>query len=1203
MVYTASHISARMAWHTDGWNGHICKNPKANSYCIGQHSYAGEMILEDRDIDWEQKKDVAGCPCSKLDKTPPCVYSINAFGKENLRAYSTPPLWFKGKRTKKYWEIGPATTCIWPYEEMYKEDVKYTPENRPPGSKQIYNYKKRLEEAKNYFSELEPEKSLIFYYANYSNPFSEDECKKYVIVGMSRLNKLGQYHYYDDVTEEDKAKYANGFVWQMAITSKYPDEGFRIPYHLYMDKPDILEKILFVPDNNRSFKYASRHISDDDALALIEKFIEIVDNLIEIGDESENWQIRKSWLQSLIGELWKNRGAYPGLSNVLKVIGFYQAIPFFKDQCNIGKDKETKELIFKLLDNKVDSIDGLKLSYSELKTIKRSWFVRLNTEKKLLSEVLPLFDLREDQIKKILSLDRQTNGLQSSLQEIIDDPYVICEQFVGDNIDDSITFNKIDHGMIPSPELGLANFVEKDDWRRFRALVVERLKREDRHTFLPITYILNDINKWLNKLPDWKSHQFNENYFNVDQEELSRALVFREIDDNKYVYLKKVFEDEKLIGDQIMNLARRKNISLNAPVTDNNWRTFLYDSDSPLAVKIPKEYEKAINGQLDVCKKILDKPVCVISGEAGTGKTTVIKALIHAIEKTSGRGVSIKLLAPTGKAADRIREKTKGDANTIHSFLAFNGWLNDNMTFKRAGGQIETGFRVYIIDESSMLDLELVATLFRSINWNFVQRLIFVGDPNQLPPIGRGRVFADIIDWLQENSPESIAMLKSNIRQMENRLTDHGTGILDMASLFVTKTVSEENASNKKADIEMMLQRLQHEGDIDNDLRVEYWKTQEELEEKIVDNIIHDLESETGEKFDEEKPYDLLNCAIKDENGVKRTDHDMIISPYRGEFFGTENINLFIQNVFNAHNVERKGVIGGITLFDKVIQVVNRGKSRPLFYYDFNLCKKAPIEVYNGELGYVKPHNFDLKNWKYKDFRIERFQVEFARKPGKHVEYSNSDIESNLELAYAISVHKAQGSEFDHLYFILPKNKKSLLSTELLYTGITRAKKHLTLFIEGDSSPILSMSQSSSSQLNRINSSIFTFKPIPNELLLPGWYEDKKVYKTLTRYMVRSKSEVIITNMLFDRNIPFRYEEPLFANDGSLYLPDFTVTWEGEDWYWEHLGLLNKPEYLKDWNKKEEWYNKNFPGKLVTTKESVNISEDAKNIIDKYFSY
>ena len=159
----------------------------------------------------------------------------------------------------------------------------------------------------------------------------------------------------------------------------------------------------------------------------------------------------------------------------------------------------------------------------------------------------------------------------------------------------------------------------------------------------------------------------------------------------------------------------------------------------------------------------------MLAGEAGTGKTTVIRALIKAIKRGHGVGSSVIALAPTGKAADRIREVVEKDealqgmveVATIHSFLAKRGWLNPNMTFKRSGGRVEDSYATYILDESSMLDLALTATFFRAVRWPTVQRLILVGDPNQLPPIGRGRIFADIIDFIKNQAPESIATLNT----------------------------------------------------------------------------------------------------------------------------------------------------------------------------------------------------------------------------------------------------------------------------------------------------------------------------------------------------------------------------------------------------------------------------------------------------------
>ncbi len=112
-----------------------------------------------------------------------------------------------------------------------------------------------------------------------------------------------------------------------------------------------------------------------------------------------------------------------------------------------------------------------------------------------------------------------------------------------------------------------------------------------------------------------------------------------------------------------------------------------------------------------------------------------------------------------------------------------------------------------------------------------------------------------------------------------------------------------------------------------------------------------------------------------------------------------------------------------------------------------------------------------------------------------------------------------------------------------------------------------------------------------------GWYEAGKIHEALSGDMLRSKSEVIIGNLLHEREIPFLYEQPLFAPDGTLRLPDFTVTSRGQTFYWEHLGLLDQGQYAVEWIKKKVWYDLWFPGQLLITEEGPNLSKSAENII------
>lgn len=250
--------------------------------------------------------------------------------------------------------------------------------------------------------------------------------------------------------------------------------------------------------------------------------------------------------------------------------------------------------------------------------------------------------------------------------------------------------------------------------------------------------------------------------------------------------------------------------------------------------------------------QIFSKPICVLSGAAGTGKTTVIKAIVENIERVHGQAAGFLLMAPTGKAAERMKTQTEKNSLTIHAYLASHGWINKNFTMKRFGGGKGQDVNTIIIDECSMIDLNLFATLLRSVNWNSVQRLILVGDPNQLPPIGRGKVFSDTIEWLNGEYPDNVGVLTENIRQLVNKAERRGCGILDLAELFIQEKQSDTGKLTAVDELKQKKETLfakimeNGNGDIDKDLAVHFWKTQEDLESVLNNVLIRDMESMTG---------------------------------------------------------------------------------------------------------------------------------------------------------------------------------------------------------------------------------------------------------------------------------------------------------------------------------------------------------------------
>lgn len=1189
------HLSLRLAWHENGWDGHICKNPKANIYCIGKYSYEAPMIRKDRNLEIEEK--YKGKQIDEIEENyiPPCCFGINAFGLKETNCYKEPPDFFKDDTKIKTWIMPPASACIWPYEEMYQ--IKTTINGKQDA-------KKRINEMRKYFSIFEEGKTLIFYYVNYDNPFSIDD-KRYVIAGISRLKKISDEIRWENQSEKSIQQYGE-VVWGRIIESKYPDEGLRIPYEKYKDNEEVLSKILFIPENSRNFKYGTRQISDDDALELIERFVEIVSYLKEIGDKSENWDERLKWLSSIMGVLWKHRGVYPGLFAILDYLDSSIFIPKIRNFLNEGiKEEEIYNDICNILKNTKSKL--FKNDKNVVSFMLDKWEDLGKEEQKLLIEVLPKFDLTKEQVSNILSEKRKANGIYSGLKEILDNPYILSEEYVGDDVDDYISFNKIDHGIFINPELGVFNIMQVNDTRRFRALIVDVLKKTGQHSFLIAKDILDKINKKLDYMPEWKKTIFNLNRLERKKIDMVSCLHFKE-HDNTFIYLKYVYELEKNIDEVIRKMISRPDINITRPVTEVDWRNYIYKEDYKLNKDNPKLYEKIINHRINLCKKLFTKPISIISGEAGTGKTTIVKAIIKAIRKAYGEGSSFQLLAPTGKAAERLRKTTGESADTIHSFLAQRGWLNKNFTFTKNSITKEESKRTIIIDESSMIDLYLLGTLFRSINFDTVQRLIFVGDYNQLPPIGIGKPFVDIVEWIKKNYKDNVGVLFPNLRAIESKGMS-----LRLASIFTNKFTDiddevKENFRNWEEELqeEDILIKIQKGGTISNDLKVIFWNEADELM-KLIKNEIIKLASEYDikENVYESQLYRIFK--INDKYNPYDPDKFQIISPFRSEEYGVEALNQMIQKEFNNHNFEKKGNLSGITYSDKIIQYRNRPKSNPYKerdVYNFATGKNEKLEIYNGETGFIYPHSFDIKKriLNIPGFRLHQFQAKFKGKENYRVSYDNKlTVDENLELAYAISVHKSQGSEFDHVFFVLPNKLSNLLSKELFYTGITRSQKHITLFIQNDIEPLFRLRRKENSSIIKINSSIMKFDPVPLEIMQASkYYEEGKIHRTLIDVMVRSKSEALIANMLYQEKIKFIYEKPLLGGDGLRYLPDFTIYYNGEEWYWEHLGLLGNRNYEKHWEKKKKWYkDNNFFQKLYTTEEKSGA--DSKKWLEGFF--
>lgn len=200
-------------------------------------------------------------------------------------------------------------------------------------------------------------------------------------------------------------------------------------------------------------------------------------------------------------------------------------------------------------------------------------------------------------------------------------------------------------------------------------------------------------------------------------------------------------------------------------------------------------------------------------------------------------------------------------------------------------------------------------------------------------------------------------------------------------------------------------------------------------------------------------------------------------------------VNLVMQKTFNAFWSKKQ--LDGIGYYDKVIQFRNRPQSDPAYAYVNASRNNTKAEIFNGEIGLTIIHGLDRyappgKQPKYKwQGNIDRFQVVFSGESRRGLRYNygkklgqdkdgkwipEQKVLDNLELAYAISVHKSQGSEFDYVYIVVPHKESHLLSMELLYTAITRAQKKVTIFLQQDISTLTTLSRAEKSAVRKINS-------------------------------------------------------------------------------------------------------------------------------------
>jgi ATP-dependent exoDNAse (exonuclease V) alpha subunit len=615
------------------------------------------------------------------------------------------------------------------------------------------------------------------------------------------------------------------------------------------------------------------------------------------------------------------------------------------------------------------------------------------------------------------------------------------------------------------------------------------------------------------------------------------------------------------------------------------WRDLLLGTLTEAGGKADEKnprHAAALAEQASALETVTTRRLSTLVGRAGTGKTTVLGALL---KSASLQKEGILFLAPTGKARVRLSQKANASAMTVAQFLYGLGRYDGRRQRPLFDGKDRyRKERTVVIDECSMLTINDLFAVLMALDLAHVQRLILVGDPNQLPPIGVGRPFADLVahmDGGRESVKAALARLTVELRTAAGAPSDS----LKLASWY-TREPQPVDADRVLSDLEL--------GKPFNDLTIRFWDTPDDLratfEEEFVNRLglknssdVAGFNDALGLTKEGWVPYDNHNGAEKFQ----------ILSPVRLHSYGVHDINRWVQRRFRApqlQSAKQPWVVSlgeeEIVWADKVILVRNGKRD------GWNGAKRQKTEEYlaNGEIGVAAPPPQTMKGKFLNVAFTQRPDVRFAFRPGQF-----GGDGGPLELAYALTVHKAQGSEFGIVFLVLPKRTR-LLTRELLYTALTRARQHLVLLVEGhDASFLYDLTRPERSETARRNTNMFIGGVRNDGEGTP--YAEHLVHRTRRGEMVRSKSELVIANHLFGTNLPYEYERPLdgTAAPGKLR-PDFSfITDAGDIIVWEHLGMMNRDDYRRGWEWKKAWYGQN--GYVVDT-NLFTTSDDARGGLD-----
>lgn len=1253
------HISARVPWHDNKWNGKTCCNVLDNSFCrilpLIDNKKDAAIEIEDQLIDGTN---MPPCVAEKGTFLSPHPFSrevshswshFNSLFKEFLpmkyfhKPFSfnaVPFLWMM--KTKSSHSIPHYSEKAAQYELDYDVDLEGEVDSKLgfEGNTWVqhsHNQKVLLDA---FFGCLKKERSLVFFYAK-ETPLSEPNERVIVAVAKVR-NTPSEIHEYEYPEGYNGHK---SYPWDRCVehtlTDKNPD-GFLLPYHEILDftnnndvDVDLRDYIAFAGDHFQ-FSYASELVEHDIA----------IDSLLNIAESlrksqlllGKSFKYELEWVDEQISLIWDMRGAFPGMGSVLTALQFENGntIAWEIENYITKKDGDLLQtdpwVIFEgsiVEPEKYLGDKGITLFTS---TNQKIWKY-VPKSKKELYKLFSRCQLNNDQAREII----EPENYFATVDEIKDNLFLIYEKLRNKNF--NFTFNQIDKALLPPEKFRKAFSIPEEsaltdnlDERRIRALTISILEDSslNGHSILPLKDVLERM----------KSKVLDENFpINLDiitaisetdffQEEILSVLPSKE---NKIHFLKlhRLQEVKEVIRKRI-NIAAIKSKSLNI---ERDWLQIIncHPAFDPLDFSaIDYEDEKIAREEKAEALRILSNyKFSVLIGPAGSGKTTLLEIFEKIPEIQTG---GVLKLAPTGKA----RVKLGADAQTIAQFLfpkrydAFSGVYRIDLEAPKV-----SNYKNVIIDEASMLTEEQLAAVLDALGP--VDRIILVGDYRQLPPIGTGRPFVDIVNQIKpesfskENifSGEAYAELRKIRRQasQNDRRWD-----VELSKCF------GDNPTKQELDVFYSVAS----GEVESKhLRLVKWYDSKDFRDKFQQIVTEELGLDVNDlenSFNQTIGGEIFKgkAYFKPGFSEKIIEKWQVLSPVNGYGYGVKEINKFFQKTYrksyinDAFNVQdnskgffNKRKIAKPVMDDNIIygdKVINLKNTRWEQWQSINpYMRKADALNYiaNGEIGVVTGEFRGNNNTKKGNFNVE---IAFSTQPGYSYSFKEKDLgpesKYSLELAYAITVHKSQGSGFKKVFFVLP-SKGAIMSKELLYTALTRQEDKIIIFHQGDFKDFIKLASTEASATARRFTDLFNLpdiKQIDNK-----WFDSRYINISERGEPMISKNEVIIANCLnkYQSDITYAYEDKLeLVKSERTIKPDFTIDnlSTGKRFYWEHLGMMSNEVYREKWLLKLKGYEDDgfvlfhkaseFDEKiLIVTEENPNGGINSKNIDEIIRSY